>query len=48
MAGPAPIAVSRITGAGVPGACRGGKAGMRELSERFRDKGGEIYLPAAE
>jgi phosphomethylpyrimidine synthase len=24
------------------------EAGMAEMSERFREKGGEIYLPAAE
>lgn len=26
----------------------GGEAGMAEMSEKFREKGGEIYLPAAE
>ena len=24
------------------------EAGMAEMSEKFREKGGEIYLPAAE
>jgi phosphomethylpyrimidine synthase len=24
------------------------EAGMQEMSEKFREKGGEIYLPAAE
>ncbi len=34
--------------AGGGGSAEEAEAGMAEMSERFREKGGEIYLPAAE
>jgi phosphomethylpyrimidine synthase len=30
------------------GSAQDAEAGMAEMSEKFREKGGEIYLPAAE
>jgi phosphomethylpyrimidine synthase len=33
---------------GVRGGLGEAEAGMAEMSEKFREKGGEIYLPAAE
>jgi phosphomethylpyrimidine synthase len=35
-------------GGGAASAAAEAEAGMAQMSERFREKGGEIYLPAAE
>jgi phosphomethylpyrimidine synthase len=42
-----PRTESRI-GGGAASAQAEAESGMAELSERFREKGGELYLPAAE